>query len=287
MNNNKNGKSALIIVGGAYRSTYYSGALRALDEIGVASNFDTYFGISSGSPILAYFLSGQLEHITTIWQEYVPKKELYNPINLLVPKKPILNLDYLIDDVVRKCFPLNIENIKNSGKEFIIPVMHYQTGDIKYVDANSYNIFDLMKATMSIPWLTKKFYEINGDKYVDPGIADQVILNKIIGDGYSKILILVNNGTIKDFANWKEVLIEKLFYTFNPAIAKIAKYILFENLNYQSELDKNPNIVTISPSKFLLSRFENDKDKIRQSIDLGYTDIINDQELLKKLEIFK
>lgn len=287
MNNDKNGKSALVIIGGAYQSTYYSGALQALDEMGIARNFDSYFGISAGSIILTYFLSGQLEFIPTICEEYVPTKKLYNPRNILSLKKPILNLDYLVDDVFSKTFPVDIEKIKNSGKEFIIPIMHHKTGDIKYANINEHNIFDLMKATMSIPWLTRRFYEIDGEKYVDPGIADQVILNKIIKDGYSKVLILVNNGSIKDISNWKEMLIGKLFFIFNPALGKMAKYLLFENINYQKELDKNPNIVTISPSKFLLSKFENDKDKMRKSIELGYSDVMNDREILSKLEIFK
>lgn len=282
------GKTALIIVGGAYRSTYYTGVMRALDELGIANNFDTYIGISAGAPIIAYFLADQFDDMPKIWEEYVPSKKLYNPKNLFIPKKPILNLDYLVDDVFQKYYPLNTESILNSKKEFIIPLMHYETRNILYADAKNDNMFQLMKSAMSIPWLTRKFYKVEGQKYIDAGFADHTIIQKIIDDGYSKILVLVNQYLPDGFKNLKETIIEKLFFVINPRVSKTIKYLLTESNNYYKFLNNsNTNVVIISPKESPISKFENDPDKIKKTMDLGYNDVIKDLDLIHKLEIFK
>ncbi len=285
-----NGKSALIIVGGGYRSAYYFGVMKVLHEMGIANDFDTYVGISSGSAVLAYFLSEQLNDIHRICEDYVPRRVLYNPRNILLRKKPILNLDYLVDEVFQQHVPLDVSKILNSQKEFIIPVMHYETGIIKYINVKEHNVFETMKAAMSIPWLTRKFYKIDDQKYVDAGIADQAVVKKFLDDGYSKILVLVTQSKLSDLKkNWKEVLIEKAFFVFNPAIGRMIKYFLFENMNYKEILNEygDDKIITISPTKLIMSRFENNKTKIKKTIDLGYNDISSNSDLIKKLEMFR
>ncbi len=275
-------KTALVIVGGAFRSTYYTGNLMAIDELGIKDNFDVSVGISAGAPILAYFLTGQLTDMPTIWKDHIPTKNIYNPKNIFT-KKPILNLDYLIDEVCSKQVPLNFDILKQ--KNLLVPIMRYDTGEIDYFDPKLDEFKEVLKASMSIPWLTRKFYVINNKKYVDAGIAENLILKKLIEDGYSKILLLISHTGIHDLPNWKETLIEKSFFLFNPVIGKIMKKLIIANIEEKLNLSNNKNcqIITISPKKYHVAKFENSKDKLSSNIEQGYKDIMDNSKLKEKL----
>src|SRR3990167_2119037 len=71
-------KTALIIGGGGMRSAFSAGALRGLEKSGLADVFDIVVGISAGSPICAYFLSGQTALGTSIYFEELAKNKFIN-----------------------------------------------------------------------------------------------------------------------------------------------------------------------------------------------------------------
>lgn len=287
MNNENKGKSAIIIVGRAFKSTYYSGALKALDELEISQNFDLYVALSSGVPIMSYFLAGQSSVTPAIWKEYVPTKQLYNPKNILT-KKPIVNLDYLVDYIFLQKIPLNIDNLQN--KNLLIPLINYESGEIQYFKPDHKDFKEIIKASMSIPWITRKIYEVDGSQFVDAGIAENLIIKKLVEDGYSKILLMINRPKIHNLHNWKEILIEKLFLISNPGIKKMMKKIIIAGIQERLNLfdNKNYEIITISPKKYHISRFENSKEKITKNIEQGYKDIMEDGELKEKLlKLFK
>ena len=97
--------------------------------------------------------------------------------------------------------------------------------------------------------------------------------------------MLINHSGLHDIKNWKEVLIEKLFLISNPSIRKMFKKILIENIKESLNIfnDKNDKIITISPTKYHVSKFENSKDKLEKNIEQGYVDIIENSELKNKL----
>ncbi|MDD4290529.1 MAG: patatin-like phospholipase family protein [Patescibacteria group bacterium] len=279
---NNNEKSAIVIVGGAFRSTYYSGSLRALDELGIGNQFDLYVGLSAGAPVMSYFLAEQLDEMPFIWREFVPTKLVYNPKNIF-KKKPIIDLDYLIDEVFWQKKPINIDKLKD--KNFLVPLVNYTEGNIEYFKSDHENFKEILKASMCIPWISKKTYEIENTKFVDAGIAENLVIKKLLEDGYSKILVLINHSGLHDIKNWKEVLIEKLFLISNPKIRKIFKKILIENIKENLNIfnNKNNKIITISPTKYHVSKFENSKDKLEKNIEQGYIDIMENPELKDKL----
>ncbi|MDD3284579.1 MAG: patatin-like phospholipase family protein [Patescibacteria group bacterium] len=285
-----NDKTAIVTLGGAYKATYYTGVLRALHELGI-NNFDMYLGASSGAPALAYFMAGQQEDMEHIWTNYIPSKKLYN-INNIFNNKPILNLDYLVNEIFEKIIPLNLEKIKNIENKLIIPVLNYKNGDVEYMSDKEEDFFTILKATMSIPWINGKYYKINDNIYIDAGIGGRPPIKKILDEGYTKILLLTPD--IKKSLVWRRRFFEYMFFLLSSNISKnIIQKLKNENNLNEKVLDyhiKNPGytkIVVISPSQNTIGRFENNKNKIQKSIDLGYRDVMNNELLKKDLEIFR
>lgn len=265
-NEDKQDKTAIIAMGGGYRATYYAGVLRALNELKI-NNFDLYSGVSSGIPTMAYFLTGQQKEMEDIWLHYIPGKKVYNPVNI-INKKPILDLDYLVDEIFKKICPLNIAKIKKNKNKLLIPVLNYDTGKMEYKTEGEDNFFTLLKASMAIPWMNKKLYALNGSIYIDPGLEYKNPIQKIIDDGYRKILLLISRN--KNFLEWqKEIL------------------LLIKNKIGKKWQKKDLKIVTIYPKEDIIPRFKNSVKKIKKNIESGYNGIMKNDSLIEELKNFK
>lgn len=285
-----NDKTAIVTLGGAYKATYFTGVLRALHELGI-NNFDMYLGASSGAPALAYFMAGQQEDLEYICTNYIHSKKVYNIKNIF-NQKPVLDLDYLVDEIFGKIKPLNIEKIRAMKNKLIIPVLNYENGDVEYKSDKEENFSQLLKATMSTPWINGKYYKLDEKIYIDAGIGGRPPMKKILDEGYTKILLLTPNT--KKSSIWRRRFFEHMFFLLCSNITKnIKQKLKNENSLNQKVLDyhiQNPGytkIVVISPSQNILGRFENSKKKIQKSIELGYKDVMNNELLKKDLEIFR
>ena len=100
----------LILEGGGMRAGFTAGALMALSDTGLV-NFDVAMAVSASIPSLAYFTAGQREELETVWREELntPKLVCYRNIPAasiaLSPKRPVLDIDYLVYEVFKKKYP--------------------------------------------------------------------------------------------------------------------------------------------------------------------------------------
>ena len=60
------------------RAAFSAGALRGFEKSGMADVFDIVVGVSAGSPICAYFLSGQTTLGISIYLEELAKNKFIN-----------------------------------------------------------------------------------------------------------------------------------------------------------------------------------------------------------------
>ena len=83
------------------RGVISAGMVVALEQMGWLGCFDAVYGSSAGALNGAYFVAGQAALGTTIYYEDINHR---NFIDLLRPLRgrPILNLDFLVDDVMVK-----------------------------------------------------------------------------------------------------------------------------------------------------------------------------------------
>lgn len=111
-------KVGLAIEGGGMRGAVSAGAAAALNLLGLSDAFDAVYGSSAGALIAAFFISRQLNG-TVIYSDVIPRagkrfldRSQLLPAMGLLPTlgkggKPVLNLEFLLDDVVRNTVPLD------------------------------------------------------------------------------------------------------------------------------------------------------------------------------------
>lgn len=106
----KDGKLPLILEGGGMRAGFVAGVLMALLDNNI-THFGETLAVSASVPTLAYFLTGQRKEMEAVWHNELctPKLVCYRNIPAaslaFSPKRPVLNIDYLIYDVFKKVSP--------------------------------------------------------------------------------------------------------------------------------------------------------------------------------------
>ena len=106
----------LVLEGGGMRAGFVAGALMALMDRGL-TDFDAAVAVSASVPTLAYFAAGQRDEMEMVWRAELntPKLVCYRNIPAvslaLSTKRPVLNIDYLIYDVFKERYPVDLSSI--------------------------------------------------------------------------------------------------------------------------------------------------------------------------------
>lgn len=263
--------TGLVVQGGGMRGTYSMAALMALEEGGLGGAFDHVVGSSAGAINGAYLLAEQATLAVTVYLDDISNKKFVDFFRL----QKIVDIDYLVDGVLKKHKALNIKKVMGSFSTLHIVLTDYLTGEPTTV-TNRDNKLDLMeaiRATAAMPILYNKVVQVNGRGYVDGGVTDGVPLLRAIELGCTDILVVLTRDPSfrRQRPNFLLRLMEKPFLRNYPA--KTKEIILSEDklFNRTMEIIQNPNkldhpvrISAIFPSdlKKMVSRTTNNREEL-------------------------
>jgi predicted patatin/cPLA2 family phospholipase len=277
----------IISQGGGVRSIYSAGVIKGLVEKFSLTEVGNIVAPSGSAANFMYYTSGQLEEIEQIWLELIKSGKFVQPLNLF-SKNPILNIDFLVDELVRKRFPFNENSFKNSITKMYIPVLRANDGIGCYF-SNKDNIdpFELMRATCAVPRFYGKKVLINNDYYIDGSIADPFGFKKE-KEIDSKNLLVILTEPLNTKSNIPNILIRKIldFLLFKKESSFIKEKIwgVFENYKKDKELlidfKKEKNIFIIAPNKKLpIGSLGRSYELAKKTLGLGYNDVVKNKEL--------
>lgn len=115
--------TTIILQGGAMRGAFGAGVLYEFASRGFF--VDTIAAASASVSTAAYYAARQHEEMRKIWLEEVGNKRLIRLGNLL-SGKPIYDIEYLIEEVFKKKYPLDVQRLAESPTRFILPLYNYQ-----------------------------------------------------------------------------------------------------------------------------------------------------------------
>ena len=275
-------KTALIVSGGGMSCGFSAGALFALAKEYNFIKPDIAIGGSGGAGNLAYFLTGQYTAIKEIWTKHLLDQNFINFKRI----KKIMDIDYLVDVLLKKHNPLDIDKIINSSTKFLIPVTNIFTGKIKYFsDYSKYNIFNILKATKAVPVVYNKNVFINNNFYFDSPMSGSIALNtlKAIEMGAKKIII-IDNGSHKIVSMFYNLFVYTRSKNFRKEYRnyKTQKKKIYKNIY---KLDNDIELLYFNPSKKMPVRFlKANNDTLSFIFDQGYQAIKNSVNLNSFLE---
>jgi len=222
--------TALIVEGGAMRGAWAAGVLAFLYERG-RRQYDFVYAASSGACSAAYFVAGMFEPALTIWREQTCK--VVRKSNWL-RRKPIIDLAYLVDQVVRKRIPLSVEALQKAPTRFLIVLTDCHTGEPVYFHACDDRVFAALRATSTMPLATRGYDYVDGQPFADGGVSDPIPIERALRDGATDITVVLTHNhqfRLKPLPRW-------LGWFAYPAFPKVARvWTAGQCLKYNAALD--------------------------------------------------
>lgn len=265
-------KTALILEGGASRTFFSCGVMDRLLELEIY--FDYVIGVSAGISFGVSYSSRQFKRNYHIMMEYQHRKEyagvrhLFNKTN-----KSYYNLQYVFDEIPNHLLPFDYDTFDNRKENCIAVVTNVATGKAEYIEIPKDKEFTALRASCALPLLFKPI-EIDGNLYMDGGIADSVPFEKAFADGCDRALVVLTRprGYVK--GREKATPLVKAAYKKYPEFLKsfLKRPESYNNsMKRLAELEGEGKVFIIAPEKDLgVGRTEREPKKLERIYEEGY-----------------
>lgn len=165
-------KTLLLLEGGAYRGIFTAGALDVFLERDLY--FDAVAGISAGAMCGYHFLGRSHGRIRQILMEYGNDPRYFSTRNLVRSGNSI-GRDFLFYDLLEK-IPFDLRTFRESPTVFAAGATNCRTGQITYFEkGKTGDLNRCILASSSLPLTSKKIW-IDGEPYLDGGVAEHAPL---------------------------------------------------------------------------------------------------------------
>lgn len=201
------------------RGVYSAGSLLGLHAMGASALFDDVYATSAGAINSAYFLSGS---------GHLGADTYYRVLSdgrFMSWRRPwkFVDIDFLIDEVLTKLRPIQIDRVLASTTRLWIAVADFDTGASKLLCAQSagYPLLTLIKAAVAIPVVYNRLVPLGAFRAFDAGISNPYPLREAIADGCSHILVLrsrAESHVPTPYSIWGRVLFACCFSRGNEAL---------------------------------------------------------------------
>lgn len=269
-------RNALVVEGGGMRGAFTCGVLDAFLENNF-NPFDLYVGVSSGSTNVANFLAGQKGRNIELYLDHSLRPEFIQ-YGRFFKGGDLLDMQWMWD-VVERENPLDQQALFANNPDFYTVLTHARTGRAEYLRAGQDTLIDALRASSSIPVLTRQAVDIMGEPYFDGGVADALPVKWAAEQNNVQNLLVLRTRPqdyFKASSKGDEFLakyVVKKHQGFASSLKnRCARYNEAVNFVRQSTQEKFPQrILEICPpsNKRLADRLCKDKVKLQYTYQVG------------------
>ena len=267
-------KTGLVLEGGASRGYFTVGALDALTDLGVKTDY--LIGTSAGVANGISYVSGQRGRGLQIGLRYLPDKRYMGLRHWINPKnRSLYNLKFVFDELPNKYLPFDYEAYDNSGCTVIAALTNIETGKCEYLPVTSEDkSWQTVIASCALPLLFQPI-KINGKLYMDGGITDSIPFQKALDDGCEKLIVIITRERSYEKEVEPAIGISSFLYRKYPEFKKALenRTKMYNDAHHRLlELEKAGRIILIAPEEDTSDwkRTERDPAKIQKMYDIGY-----------------
>ena len=266
-------KTGIVLEGGALRAIFSSGVCDGLLEGNIMPDY--LIGVSAGIAYGVSYLSRQprrnLEVVTTYASDH-----RYMGMNNLADKsnRSYFGLKFAYDTIPNELIPFDYDAFAAYPGQVEAVVTNLNTGKADYMevprlDRNS----QLLQATCAMP-LMFPIYHLNGQPYLDGGIADSIPWRRAMDQGCDRVMVVMTHP--RDYVRKQErlmPLIRKTYREYPNFVAAMEDRAQRYNEDREQifELERQGKLLVIAPESTMgVSRTERDPDKLRLLWGHGY-----------------
>ncbi|MGN0231994.1 MAG: patatin family protein [Muribaculaceae bacterium] len=269
-----NATTGLVLEGGGMRGMYTAGVLDVMMENHIEVN--RVVGVSAGAVFGCNYKSKQIGRVIRYNAKYCNDSR-YISLKSLITTGDLYNVKFCYHDIPERLDPFDTETYSNNYIDFFATCTDVESGKAVYQNCKTGRGNDTLwlQASASMPFVAR-IVEIDGNKYLDGGIADSIPIKWMRECGVNRNIIVLTqpNGYRKKKSPMARLM--KLFYHRYPDLieAMANRHAVYnETLDYISELEKGNDTLVIRPSrKINISRTERNPNKLWDMYNLGRND---------------
>lgn len=259
--------------GGALRAIFSSGVCDGLLEGGIMPDY--LVGVSAGIAYGVSYLSRQPRRNLEVVARYAPDRRYMGMHNLAdKSNRCFFGLKFAYDTIPNELVPFDYDTFAAFPGQVEAVVTNLNTGAAAYMEVpRRERVPKLLQATCAMPLLFP-IYELDGQPYLDGGVADSIPWRRALDQGCDRVLVVLTRP--RDYVRKPDKLMPmirrtyKRYPNFVSAMESRARRYN-EDRQQMFELERQGKLLVIAPDSTLgVSRIERDTEKLRLLWAAGY-----------------
>lgn len=277
-------KLGLVLEGGASRTYYSNGVMDKLMEEEIWADY--LIGASAGIANGISYASRQIGRNLKLGVEYLHDKRYMGMRHWLNPhNRSYYNLSFVFGEIPEKYLPFDYDTFEAFPGEVIAVLTNMQTGKAEYhpVPRRDKRLREVI-ASCALPLLFQPV-EIDGNLYMDGGIADPVPTDQALAAGCDKLIVVVTRE--REYRKEKEQALKLASWAYRryPAfVDTLAHRAEIYNRSHDRlyQLEKEGKAFVIAPQSIHCKRTEGRPEVLKALYDQGYRDMTDTLPALRE-----
>ena len=264
-------KVALVLEGGGLRGIFTAVVIDCFLDNNI--DFDYVVGVSAGScNAFAYLAKARSFIKKCMLQE--DKKNSFFGVQQMVESGKFVNLDKVFYDYTEQ-FDFDFETFNKTKVKWEFVATNMETGKAEYLYSSDVSkAQEIGRASCSLPILTSPV-EIDGQLYLDGGVADSVPIKRALEKDYEKVVVVCTRrkGSYSKVKKSELPIMESLYSKYPNFIECVKRRtdLYKKQIDLCEQLEEKGNVVLIRPTLPEVSRLESDLEELRLSYFHGYS----------------
>lgn len=272
-------EAGLVLEGGGMKGVFTAGVLDFFLDKGI--EFKNIYGVSAGACTMSSYVSKQRGRALETMTDYLGSKRYMGAYSLLTTGD-IFGVDFSYDLVPNYLNPFDYETFKKYEGNAYAVVTNIVTGEAEYIKLKDMETdVEYVRASSSLP-LVSRNVEINGNKYLDGGMADSIPIRKSEADGNVKNIVVMTKPVGYRREKEKALAAFKARYIKYPKVYELMKnrHIVYnETVEYIEKQAREKKLILLRPlDDIYIDRLEKDSDKLTALYNEGYKEAENRYE---------
>ena len=264
-------EAGLVLEGGGMKGAFTAGVLDFFLDKGI--EFKNIYGVSAGACTMSSYVSKQRGRALETMTDYLGSKRYMGAYSLLTTGD-IFGVDFSYDLVPNYLNPFDYETFKKYEGNVYAVVTNIVTGEAEYIKLKDMETdVEYVRASSSLP-LVSRNVEINGNKYLDGGMADSIPIRKSEADGNVKNIVVMTKPVGYRREKEKALAAFKARYIKYPKVYELMKnrHIVYnETVDYIEKQAREKKLILLRPlDDIYIDRLEKDSDKLTALYNEGY-----------------
>lgn len=264
-------KTGLVLEGGGMRGVFTAGVLDFFLEKGLT--FDNIYAVSAGACHACSYIAGQRGRALRVAVNYLDDPR-YCGMRSFLKTGDFFGVKFCYDTIPNRLDPMDYAAALRYPGHFYAVVTNCRTGKAEYIESRDMkkNI-SAIRASASLPLLSR-MVPIDGQNYLDGGVADSIPLSKSMADGNEKhVLILTQMASYRKQPNRMMPAIRARYRRWPKLVQALGdRHIRYNRtLEQVARQEAAGNAFVLRPQKPSgIGRIEKDPQKLRALYQAGH-----------------